>query len=101
MSIRSQSGYLQYHQDYKPLAWIVCFGPNRVSFRTDEPVLDIYGVPTHRKSQVYSALKHFFSVPASLTTIDRKTYAFKRRITSNVVSISAVKGPLVMHFVYL
>jgi hypothetical protein len=34
---------------------------------------------------------YFFSVQASLTTMDRKTYTFKRRITSSAVSNSAVK----------
>ncbi|KAJ6086228.1 hypothetical protein N7486_010509 [Penicillium sp. IBT 16267x] len=82
--------FLRLHQKYGPA---VRFGPNRVSFCTDKVVLDIYGVRANtQKSQVYSAFMHFFSVPASLTTIDRKTHAFKRRVTSSAVSISAVKG---------
>lgn len=82
--------FLRLHEKYGSA---VRYGPNRVSFCTNKAVLDVYGVRANtRKSQVYSAFMHFFSVPASLTTIDRKKHAFKRRITSNALSTSAVKG---------
>ncbi|KAJ5949319.1 cytochrome P450 [Penicillium verhagenii] len=82
--------FLRLHQKYGPA---VRFGPNRVSFCTDKAVLDVYGVRANtQKSQVYNAFTHFFSVPASLTTIDRKAHGFKRRVTSSALSASAVKG---------
>lgn len=81
--------FLRLHQIYGPA---VRFGPNRVSFCTDQAVQDVYGVRANtQKSQVYSAFSHFFSVPASLTTIDRQTHGFKRRVTSSALSTSAVK----------
>ncbi|KAJ5734190.1 hypothetical protein N7493_002976 [Penicillium malachiteum] len=81
--------FLRLHQIYGPA---VRFGPNRVSFCTEKAVLEIYGVRANtQKSQVYSAFMHFFSVPASLTTIDRNLHAFKRRVTSRALSKSAVR----------
>ncbi|KAI9037504.1 cytochrome P450 [Aspergillus affinis] len=82
--------FLRLHEKYGP---VVRFGPNRLAFCSDQAVSDIYGVRANtQKSQVYSAFKHFFAVPASLTTIDRKIHSYKRRVTSRALSTSAVRG---------
>jgi cytochrome P450 len=82
--------FLRLHEKYGPA---VRFGPNRVSFCVDRALQDIYGVRANtQKSQVYSAFSHFFAVPASLTTIDRKAHSFKRRVTSRALSTGAVNG---------
>ncbi|PLB46284.1 cytochrome P450 [Aspergillus steynii IBT 23096] len=82
--------FLRLHEKYGP---VVRFGPNRLSFCSDHAVSDIYGVRANtQKSRVYSAFKHFFAVPASLTTIDRKVHSYKRRVTSRALNTSAVRG---------
>lgn len=81
--------FLRLHEKYGP---VVRFGPNRLSFCSDQAVSDIYGVRANtQKSRVYSAFKHFFAVPASLTTIDRRAHSYKRRVTSRALSTAAVR----------
>lgn len=72
---------------------MVRFGPNRVSFNSATALRDIYGVHANtQKSQLYSAYSHFFKVPSSVTTIDRKSHAFRRRINGKALTTSSVKG---------
>ena len=72
---------------------IVRFGPNRVSVNSNTALRDVYGVNANtQKSQVYAAFGHFFKVPATMTTIDKKTHAFKRRVTVRALTNNSVKN---------
>ncbi|RAH66282.1 benzoate 4-monooxygenase cytochrome-like protein P450 [Aspergillus aculeatinus CBS 121060] len=81
--------FYRLHEQYGPA---VRFGPNRVSFRSARALTEIYGSRANtQKSAVYRAFSHFFTVPASLTTIDRKSHVLKRRLTSRALSGRAVQ----------
>jgi hypothetical protein len=71
---------------------VVRFGPNRISFNTIEATKAIYAVQSNtQKSKLYSAYSHFFKVPSTVTTIDKKTHAFKRRINVRALTSTAIK----------
>jgi cytochrome P450 len=72
---------------------VVRFGPNRISFNNVEAMKTIYAVQSNtQKSKIYSTYSHFFKVPSTVTTIDKKTHAFKRRISVRALSPTAIKG---------
>ncbi|KAJ6035840.1 hypothetical protein N7540_000119 [Penicillium herquei] len=84
--------HLDFYRLHEKYGSAVRYGPNRVSFRSATALADIYGSQANtQKSAVYSAFTHFFSVPASLTTIDRQAHAFKRRVTSRALNPRAVQ----------
>ncbi|GAQ42208.1 hypothetical protein AtubIFM55763_003598 [Aspergillus tubingensis] len=84
--------HLDFYRLHEEYGSAVRYGPNRVSFRSATALADIYGSQANtQKSAVYSAFTHFFTVPASLTTIDRKAHAFKRRVTSRALNPRAVQ----------
>jgi cytochrome P450 len=71
----------------------VRYGPNRLSINSNTALHDIYEVKANvQKSSYYSVFSHFFKVPMSMTTIDLKKHAFKRRIDHQAMSQSAIKG---------
>ncbi len=72
---------------------MVRFGPNRISVNTNTALPAVYGITANtQKSQVYSAFRHFFKVPASMTTIDKTHHAFKRRVTAQALSQKSING---------
>ena len=59
---------------------------------TNTALRQIYHVNANvQKSQVYSTYKHFFDVPMSMTMIDRRKHAFKRRINVRALTDAAIK----------
>ena len=71
---------------------MVRFGPNRISINTNTALHDIYSVNANtQKSLVYSAFGHFFKVPTTMTTIDKKSHAFKRRVTVQALTPKSIK----------
>jgi len=72
---------------------VVRFGPNRIAVNSNSALKDIYAVRANtQKSQYYSVFSHFFKVPMSMTTIDRKKHAFKRRVDSEALSANTIKS---------
>ncbi|KAL8757990.1 MAG: hypothetical protein Q9184_004061 [Pyrenodesmia sp. 2 TL-2023] len=79
------------HHRYGP---IVRFGPNRISINSATALRDIYSTRANvQKSSVYSSYKHFFSgIDMSMTTIDRKKHAYKRRVNAQALTSAAIKS---------
>ncbi|KAL8909086.1 MAG: hypothetical protein Q9207_000420 [Kuettlingeria erythrocarpa] len=79
------------HKRYGP---IVRFGPNRISINSATALRDIYSTGANvQKSSVYSSYKHFFSgIDMSMTTIDRKKHAYKRRVNAQALTSAAIKS---------
>ena len=73
---------------------IVRYGPNRISINSNTALRDIYSVNANvRKSQAYATFKHFFGeVDMSMTTIDKKKHAFKRRVNVQALTPTAIKA---------
>jgi cytochrome P450 len=44
------------------------------------------------KSEVYGAFKKFFGSEMSLTTVDQKVHAFRRRVNGTALTVQAVKA---------
>jgi cytochrome P450 len=44
-----------------------------------------------QKSQWYSVFSYFFKVPMSMTTMDRKVHAFKRRVDAEALTSTAIQ----------
>ena len=72
----------------------VRYGPNRVSIKSASALRDIYSTSANvRKSRVYGTYKHFFAdVDMSMTTIDRKEHAYKRRINAQALNVRSIKS---------
>ncbi|MCJ1237514.1 hypothetical protein MMC14_005500 [Varicellaria rhodocarpa] len=68
-------------------------GPNRLSINSSSALQAVYNVNANvQKSNVYDSFKYFFgSVDMSMTTIDKKNYAFKRRINVMALNSRAIK----------
>ena len=71
----------------------VRYGPNRVSINSTTAAQDIYSVHSNvQKSQAYATFKHFFGdVDMSMTIIDKKKHAFRRRINVKALTPKAIK----------
>ena len=60
---------------------------------TNTALRDIYNVRANvQKSQFFAIFSHFFKEQMSMTTIDKKRHAFKRRIDAEALSSSALKN---------
>ena len=60
---------------------------------TNTALRDIYNVRANvQKSQFFTIFSHFFKEQMSMTTIDKKKHAFKRRIDAEALSSSALKN---------
>ena len=71
---------------------VVRYGPHRTSSNTNTGLRDIHSVRANvQKSQFYSVFSDFFKVPMSVTTIDRKVHAFKRRIDAEALNLTAIR----------
>ena len=54
---------------------------------------DVYSVRANvQKSQFFTVFSHFFKEQMSMTTIDKKKHAFKRRIDAEAMTNSALKN---------
>ncbi|KAL8788329.1 MAG: hypothetical protein Q9213_001726 [Squamulea squamosa] len=79
------------HRKYGP---IVRFGPNRISINTSTALHSIYHPRANvQKSRVYASYKHFFrQTDMSMTTIDRKKHAYKRRVNVQALTPATIKS---------
>ncbi|KAL8770192.1 MAG: hypothetical protein Q9209_004034 [Squamulea sp. 1 TL-2023] len=79
------------HRKYGP---IVRFGPNRISINTTTALHAIYHPRANvQKSRVYASYKHFFrQTDMSMTTIDRKKHAYKRRVNVQALTPATIKS---------
>jgi len=78
---------------------IVRYGPHRITINTTTALRDIYHVRANvQKSQFFGMFSHFFKVPMSMTTIDRKAHAFKRRVDAEALTLTAIQNlePIVL-----
>lgn len=68
------------------------YGPNRISVNSASALQSIYSTQANtRKSQWYSVWVQFFKTDMSMSTIDRKKHAMKRRIVTRALNSAAVK----------
>ena len=76
------------------LGKIVRIGPNRISVNSPQALPDIYGTSANvQKSQVYGSFKHFFgNVDMSMTMINKKAHAARRRVTVQALTAPKVKA---------
>ncbi|KAL8951297.1 MAG: hypothetical protein Q9222_002719 [Ikaeria aurantiellina] len=83
-----------FHRLHQKYGRFVRFGPNRISINSDTALKTIYSTNANvQKSQVYSTYKHFFAeTDMSMTTIDRKKHAFKRRVNVQALTPTNVKS---------
>lgn len=60
---------------------------------TNTALQDIYNVRANvQKSKFFTVFSHFFKEQMSMTTIDKKKHAFKRRIDAEAMTSSALKN---------
>lgn len=60
---------------------------------TNTALNDIYNVRANvQKSQFFAVFSHFFKEQMSMTTIDKKKHAFKRRVDTEAMTSSALKN---------
>ncbi|RYP22086.1 hypothetical protein DL765_001845 [Monosporascus sp. GIB2] len=71
----------------------VRFGPNRISINSAAASSDLHDVNANTfKSSAYSSFKRFFGAEMSLTTVDHKAHAFRRRVNAKAMTPAAVKA---------
>ena len=72
---------------------VVRIGPNRISVNSHQALQDIYSVTANvQKSNVYGTFKHFFgNIDMSMTMINRKAHAARRRVTVQPLTAPKVK----------
>ncbi|KAL8841180.1 MAG: hypothetical protein Q9170_001034 [Blastenia crenularia] len=72
---------------------VVRYGPNRISINTNTALREIYGMRSNvQKSKFYNVFSAFFEVPGSITIINKVEHGFRRRITSQALTTSAIKS---------
>lgn len=70
----------------------VRFGPNRLSINSAKASRDLHNVNSNTfKADAYSSFKRFFGAEMSLTTVDHKAHAFRRRVNMTAITPTAVK----------
>ncbi|CAG8976544.1 hypothetical protein HYALB_00011021 [Hymenoscyphus albidus] len=71
----------------------VRFGPNRVSLNSGAASRDLHSAHSNTfKSNAYSSFKRFFGAEMSLTTVDHKAHAFRRRVNASALTPAAIKS---------
>lgn len=71
----------------------VRFGPNRISVNTAEGLQKIYGNKANtRKSSYYHVFNDVFKGDSSLTTVDNRLHAKKKKTVSSALSESSIRG---------
>ncbi|KAH6662092.1 hypothetical protein B0J14DRAFT_662919 [Halenospora varia] len=76
------------HDEYGSIAR---YGLHRIAINTNTGLRDVYAVRANcQKSQYFGVFCHFFKMPMSMTTIDRKAHASNRRIDAKVLTSSRV-----------
>ncbi|KAF2017338.1 benzoate 4-monooxygenase cytochrome-like protein P450, partial [Aaosphaeria arxii CBS 175.79] len=82
--------FYRLHQRYGP---IVRYGPHRISINTNTALRDVYHVRANvQRSTLFNVFSHFFKVSTVLTTISRKVHVSKRRIMTEALNATTMKG---------
>ncbi|KAH6678007.1 cytochrome P450, partial [Halenospora varia] len=91
--IANGSRHLELHKQHKKHEKHVRFGPNHVSINSGAASRDLHDVNANTfKSTAYSSFKRFFGAEMSLTTVDHKAHAFRRRVNMSALTPAAVKS---------
>ncbi|KEY64540.1 hypothetical protein S7711_03606 [Stachybotrys chartarum IBT 7711] len=71
----------------------VRYGPNRLSINSPAASWDLHSVNSNTfKADVYGSFKRFFGAEMSMTTVDHKTHAFRRRVNVQAMTPAAVSA---------
>ncbi|KAL9593580.1 MAG: hypothetical protein Q9219_007485 [cf. Caloplaca sp. 3 TL-2023] len=90
---RKGDRHLEFYELHHQYGDVVRYGPNRISINTNAALHEIYGTKSNvQKSKFYDVFRAFFEVPGSITLIDKVQHGFRRRITSQALTISAIKS---------
>ncbi|KAH7313889.1 hypothetical protein B0I35DRAFT_513471 [Stachybotrys elegans] len=91
-------GTLVYRLTLRPLTEYpggkyVRYGPNRISINSPAASRDLHNVNSNTfESGAYGSSKRFFGAEMTLTTIDDKVHAFRRRVNVQAITPAAVRG---------
>lgn len=84
--------HLEFDKQHKKYGKFVRFGPNRLSINSAQASRDLHNVNSNTfKADAYSSFKRFFGAEMSLTTVDHKAHAFRRRVNMTAITPTAVK----------
>ncbi|EHK45806.1 uncharacterized protein TrAtP1_012868 [Trichoderma atroviride] len=84
--------HLEFDKQHKKFGKFVRFGPNRLSINSAKASRDLHNVNSNTfKADAYSSFKRFFGAEMSLTTVDHKAHAFRRRVNMTAITPAAVK----------
>ncbi|KAI1258794.1 cytochrome P450 [Xylariaceae sp. FL1019] len=91
--IASGDRHLELHRQHKRHGKYVRYGPSRLSINSAVGSKDLHRANANTfKSSVYGSFKHFFGAEMSLTTVDHKIHAFRRRVNAIALNHSAIAG---------
>ncbi|KAJ4856997.1 cytochrome p450 domain-containing protein [Trichoderma breve] len=84
--------HLELDKQHKKYGKFVRFGPNRLSINSARASRDLHDVNSNTfKADAYGSFKRFFGAEMSLTTVDHKAHAFRRRVNMTAITPAAVK----------
>ncbi|KAL7925846.1 cytochrome P450 [Trichoderma austrokoningii] len=84
--------HLEFDKQHKKYGKFVRFGPNRLSINSAKASRDLHNVNSNTfKADAYSSFKRFFGAEMSLTTVDHRAHAFRRRVNMTAITPAAVK----------
>ncbi|KAM6482884.1 cytochrome P450 [Trichoderma sp. SZMC 28011] len=84
--------HLELDKQHKKHGKFVRFGPNRLSINSAKASRDLHDVNSNTfKADAYGSFKRFFGAEMSLTTVDHKAHAFRRRVNVTAITPAAVK----------
>ncbi|RFU74504.1 benzoate 4-monooxygenase cytochrome p450 [Trichoderma arundinaceum] len=84
--------HLELDKQHKKYGKYVRFGPNRLSINSAKASRDLHDVNSNTfKADAYGSFKRFFGAEMSLTTVDHKAHAFRRRVNMTAITPAAVK----------
>ncbi|KAL6796896.1 cytochrome P450 [Trichoderma sp. SZMC 28012] len=84
--------HLELDKQHKKYGKFVRFGPNRLSINSAKASRDLHDVNSNTfKADAYGSFKRFFGAEMSLTTVDHKAHAFRRRVNMTAITPAAIK----------
>ncbi|KAF1959200.1 cytochrome P450 [Byssothecium circinans] len=84
--------HLNFHRLHLKHGPVVRYGPNRISINSVSALQAIYGLQANtQKAEWYTVWKQFFKTDMSMSTIDRKRHAVKRRIVTRAIKSISMK----------
>ncbi|KAF2645497.1 cytochrome P450 [Massarina eburnea CBS 473.64] len=84
--------HLNFHRLHLKYGPVVRYGPNRVSVNSASALPTIYGVQANtQKSKWYTVWKSFYKMDMSMSMIDKKQHAVRRRIVTRAIKSLPIK----------